>query len=387
MFCATLFLLTPDYLLLFTMMKTALVIGGTGPTGPYIVNGLLARGYTVTILHSGSHEVAFDQEVEHLHADVHFRETLEAALGTREWDLCIAAYGRLKLNAELLAGRTGRVIAMGGSTGALAHADDARWGRIGPAANLDELRGLHEADAARNKFGYQMARAEEALFAAHAAGHYQATQIAYPILYGPRQPGAHDWCVMRRVLDGRRRFIIADGGIKLEARAFAANAAHAVLLAVDQPEVSAGQKYLMSDVPLYSMRQRIAAIARIMGHEFEFIDLPYDLAVPCHVLWRRQRSCRFRDTGKIQRELGYRDLVGPEDALAESVRWLLENRPDAGGELEHQLGDPFDYEREDRLIEHWLAARAALPATDYPLPPAAHMYRHPDKVNEGWKRP
>ncbi|MFT5444104.1 MAG: nucleoside-diphosphate-sugar epimerase, partial [Myxococcota bacterium] len=37
------------------MMK-ALVIGGTGPTGHFIVNGLLDRGYHVAMLHRGEHE-------------------------------------------------------------------------------------------------------------------------------------------------------------------------------------------------------------------------------------------------------------------------------------------------------------------------------------------
>ena len=46
----------------------ALVIGGTGPTGPFIVNGLRERGYAVTILHTGKHEVPeIPQDVEHLH--------------------------------------------------------------------------------------------------------------------------------------------------------------------------------------------------------------------------------------------------------------------------------------------------------------------------------
>ena len=40
-------------------MMNALVLGGTGPTGPYIVNGLLERGYRVTIMHGGFHEVEF----------------------------------------------------------------------------------------------------------------------------------------------------------------------------------------------------------------------------------------------------------------------------------------------------------------------------------------
>lgn len=368
-------------------MKTALVIGGTGPTGPYVVNGLIDRGYEVTILHSGSHEVAFKKDIEHIHTDVHFRETLEAGLGRRQWDLVVAAYGRLQLTVDVLKGRTDRVVAMGGSTGSLAAPEDAAWGPMGRAFNLDEVAGLPETDADRNRLGFKMVQAEQALFRAHHEGHYRATQIAYPILYGPRQPGAHDWSILRRVLDGRRRFVIADGGIKLEARCFAANAAHAVLLAIDQPEVSAGQKYLVADDDLYSMRQRIEAIARIMGHGFEFIDMPWELAKPCHVLWRRMRECRFRDTRKIKRELGYRDAVDGFDALRQSVSWLLQVRPEPGGELETQLGDPFNYADEDTLIEQWMALRARMPEVHYPLPPPAHIYRHPSTSHEAWRRP
>ena len=368
-------------------MKTALVIGGTGPTGPHIVNGLIDRNYDVTILHSGAHEVDFQREIEHIHADVHFREPLEKAIGLRQWDLVIASYGRLQLTTEVMKGRTGRIVAMGGSTGPLAAPEDIRWGAMGPAANLTEDQGLSEIDPTRNKLAYQMAQAEEALFIAHRAGHFNATQIAYPILYGPRQPGSHDWCIVRRVLDKRRSIIIADGGIKLEARAFAANAANAVLLAVDQPIVSAGQKYLMADEQLYSMRQRLEAIAHIMGHEFELIDMPWDLALPCHILYRRSRFCRFRDTSKIRQDLGYRDVVDPMSALRQSIEWLLENRPKIGGEIEQQLGDPFDYEREDALINSWRATLRQMPKTDYPLPTAAHIYRHPKSVDEAWRRP
>ncbi len=366
-------------------MKTALVIGGTGPTGPYIVDGLIDRGYEITILHSGQHEVAFKQDIEHIHAEVHFREPFEVALGHRRWDLVVAGYGRLKLAVEVLKGHTERVVAMGG--GPLAARDDPRWGLLGPAANLDEERGLQEIDPVKNKLTYQMAQAQEALFAAHREGHFKATQICYPILYGPRQPAATDWSIVRRVLDGRRKFIIADGGIKVESRAFAQNAAHAVLLAIDKPEISAGKTYLVSDDLLYTMRQRIEGIARIMGHEFELIDMPWDLAVPCHILWRRTRTNYFRDTSRIRRELGYTDVVDACSALEQSVEWLLAHRAEIAVELEEQLGDPFDYVREDALIAQWQALRGQIGEVDYPLPPGAHMYRHPTQANEVWKRP
>src|SRR6266849_791464 len=38
------------------LMK-ALIVGGTGPSGPFLANGLIERGYKVTIFHRGTHEI------------------------------------------------------------------------------------------------------------------------------------------------------------------------------------------------------------------------------------------------------------------------------------------------------------------------------------------
>ena len=93
----------------------ALVVGGTGPTGPFLVKGLQARGYTVTILHRGTHEIPeIGPEVEHLHADPHFRETLDTALAGRTFDLVLATYGRIRFVAEATVGKTARFISIGG---------------------------------------------------------------------------------------------------------------------------------------------------------------------------------------------------------------------------------------------------------------------------------
>ncbi len=95
------------------------------------------------------------------------------------------------------------------------------------------------ADGA-NKLGLRMVEAMEAVFAHHAAGAYSATYVGYPLNYGPRTPGPYDWSVIRRVLDGRRTFVIADGGMKIDSRVYTENAAAAVLLVVDNPERAAG---------------------------------------------------------------------------------------------------------------------------------------------------
>ena len=95
----------------------ALVIGGTGPTGPFVVEGLHERGFDVTILHGGQHEVEFAvPDVRHIHEDPHFQEPLERGIGRETFDLVVAQYGRLRIIAEVFKGRTERLVAVGGAT-------------------------------------------------------------------------------------------------------------------------------------------------------------------------------------------------------------------------------------------------------------------------------
>ena len=61
------------------MPPTALVIGRHRPDGPFIVNGLRERGYAVTILHTGHHEVPeIPDDVIHIHVDPYDADALAA---------------------------------------------------------------------------------------------------------------------------------------------------------------------------------------------------------------------------------------------------------------------------------------------------------------------
>ena len=83
----------------------ALVIGGTGPTGPHIIGGLEARGYKVTMLNRGSRDSsAIANSVERLIGDPHFVDTLESALAGRTFDVVVATYGRIRIVADVVAG-------------------------------------------------------------------------------------------------------------------------------------------------------------------------------------------------------------------------------------------------------------------------------------------
>ena len=354
------------------MKNKVLVIGGTGPSGYYVVNGLVSRGYDVTVLHRGQHEVEFESPVEHIHCDPNFIKTLNQGLGTRTFDVVIGMYGRLRLVAQVMKGRTPRFIVVGGVS-------------YKPTFQLPVTEDALKENDPRNKLLYKVWQTQQEVMQAHADGHYSVTYLAYGRLYGPRQLAPHEWPIIRRILDGRRQIILPDGGLRLDCRCYAENAAHAVLLAVNKPVESHGQFYNVADEWNPTLRQIIVMIADAMGVEVELVSIPGELARPSYPYWaggstpgwvKRQVSDphhRLRDITKIKTELGYEDVVPVPEAVRRTVQWYLENRPEPGGEVERQLADPFDYAAEDLYIKYAKEYASRIRA----IPFAGYQYQHP----------
>ena len=226
-----------------------LVIGGTGPSGPYIVNGLVERGHQVTILHTGRHEVTTlppQSVVPHIHADPFDEASFTEAIGQRNFDVVFAMYGRLRMLVEVLVGRTPRLFSIGGVPvypGFSEDGDGYPTGMRFPSAEEHAFTPLGTAESAtlserggRSDKVAKIIVSEALVFDRHP----QATHFRYPYIYGPNQVVPKEWSVVKRALDGRRHLIVADGGRTVESAAFVENVAHAVLLAVDHIDVSAG---------------------------------------------------------------------------------------------------------------------------------------------------
>ncbi len=329
----------------------ALVVGGTGPTGPSVVKGLMQRGYRVAILHSGRHEADLPETVEHIHGDAQFLEPLKEALGGRTFDLVVGMYGRLRHLVEAVKGKTDRLVAATGMPYA-AFVEGEGEGVSVPLL-IKEDAALFR-DEKKNKFTYLMTLTEEAVMAAHSEGAYRATLLRFPMIYGPRQVAPREWCIMRRILDGRSQLIVPDGGLKLERRGYADNVAAAVLLVVDKPSESAGQIYNVGDERVWSLKEWVDAVAGIMGRRWELVSMPFSLARPARPYGGRNFHW-VPDIEKIRTRLGYRDETPAEEGLRRTVRWYLQHPPEPGGEIERVLQDPFDYETEDKLIAAYQA--------------------------------
>ena len=352
------------------------MIGGTGPTGVPIVRRLVEHGHDVTILHRGLHErPETPPALPHIHADPYDADSFTDALGDSRWDVIVAMYGRLRMVAELTAGHCERFVSVGGVPAYRGWTNAWLFDPPGLPVPVREDAALVDEPGADEK-GYRIVRTESAVFAAHPG----ATHFRYPYLYGPYQPVPREWSVVRRILDGRRRIIVADDGLTLHHHCYTENCAAAVVVAIEHPERSAGTIFNVADEEVLTVRQMVELCATELAADLEIVSMPYDLAVPAWPLLAQPLPThRVLDLTRLHDQLGHRDVVPARQAVRRTARWLMENPPDRGGIEEQVLTDPFDYEAEDALMDSWLAARAAVVVPDFEDPPRWGLaYSGPD---------
>jgi len=330
---------------------SCLVIGGSGPSGPHIIDGLLSRGWSVTMLHTGAHPAPRDwyQTLDKILANPHRPETVKEALGNRHWDLAIVTYGKVALLAPMLATHASRLITVGGF---VLYRDFALFQAPIPlredsplATSTGDINGTPNHP---NPKINQVVLAERAVFAAFP----EATHFRYPVLYGPGQIAPSDWSIVRRVMAGKP-VILPDGGTRLLSQCYGCNAAHAVLLAVDQPKKAVGRTFNVADDTVLSLRQRAEIIIKALNSTVECVSMPGELA-PCTrpLTGGEQTLHTVLCTSAIREHLGYRDLVTAELAVAETARWLAQH-PVSEAISSKVLQDPFDLSAEQQLLEAW----------------------------------
>tara|TARA_A100001037_G_C15082121_1_gene604814 strand:- start:343 stop:1452 length:1110 start_codon:yes stop_codon:yes gene_type:complete len=359
----------------------ALVIGGTGPTGPYLVNGLIARGYDVSILHRGSHDSdAIPASVERIIGDPHFRETLAEALGQRHFDLVVATYGRIRYIAEMIGRHTKRLITVGGAPGYRGVLNPERLYPSGMQIPVPEEAPRVESEE-EFRFGYLVRLTEDAVLQGHQRGDYSATHFRYPVVYGPRQITPTIWSIMRRAIDGRGFIVLPEGGLTLISRGYTENVAHSVLLAVDNPEIAAGQIYNCGDVHQLSLAQWVEIVARTMNAPIEVVSVPDAFAYPARdlMMFRASAHHQLLDLFKIRAELGYADPVHPVEALEQTIQWYLDHPPAGDASINTEL--PAHYRVEDDILAVYEQAAGKLGKLDKLEKQFHHPYPHPKAPN------
>ena len=129
-------------------------------------------------------------------------------------------------------------------------------------------------------------------------------------------------------------------------RSHVENVARAVTLAVTRDK-SAGRIYNVGEPNTPTIAQAVGGLAQVMRWKGKIRVLPNDRC-PEHLKSKGNfKQHIVYDTTRIREELGYRETVTREQALALTVAWEREHPPDPLDE------DQFDYAAEDAALQAW----------------------------------
>jgi nucleoside-diphosphate-sugar epimerase len=126
-------------------------------------------------------------------------------------------------------------------------------------------------------------------------------------------------------------------------RGYVEDAAHALALAVTDDR-AAGRVYNVAWEPALTMAEWVRRVGEVVGWRGEVVALP-TARLPAHLVPETDPTHDLVvDTGRIRHELGYAEVVPPDEALRRTVAWELAHPPD---EI-----DParFDYAAEDDAL-------------------------------------
>lgn len=170
------------------------------------------------------------------------------------------------------------------------------------------------------------------------------TVLRLPMVYGPGDRLHRFYPVVKRIADGRRHIIFPETLAAWHSpRGYVENVAAAIALAATDDRAT-GRIYNICEEPSFSELEWARKIASQMQWNSEFIVLPVG-RTPAHLM-RPGNAAQHWNTSsaRIRQELGYKEPIGLVEAIRRTIRWELENPPDA------PFWAKFDYAAEDAAV-------------------------------------
>jgi nucleoside-diphosphate-sugar epimerase len=310
------------------------VLGGTEFIGRNIVEGVVARGDQVLIVHRGITEPDDWVSCQHLHVD---RANFSAVAPTVRDFRPDAVVDACAMTADDVAAVLPYLpdvpsIVLSSQDVYLAFQLVLRGGAGEQPVPIDEdglvrtkrypYRGIFAPDDDT----YEKLDVEPAYLARG------GTVLRLPRVYGPHDAQRREEPVLRRVRAGRRAIPIGSGNL-LWSKSYVAEVSRSVLCVLDQPEAAAAQVFNVNEYSSVTMRRWYEQIlAAADATSVELVTVPDDVVPPDLRFTTASRHHLLMDAGKIDRLLGWRHR-NPEEAVAESVEWHLTHPPESDGEF------------------------------------------------------
>jgi nucleoside-diphosphate-sugar epimerase len=151
------------------------------------------------------------------------------------------------------------------------------------------------------------------------------TVLRLPMIYGPGDHLRRFHPVLKRIDDGRRRILFEQGWAGWRSpRGYVDNVAAAIALAAVSEQAS-GRVYNVAEQPAFTELEWARKIAAATGWDGEFVVLPKD-RMPAHLVQPGNSAQHWEaDSSRIRRELGYREPVPLDEAIARTIEWERAN--------------------------------------------------------------
>ena len=326
------------------MARRAFLLGGSGQTGRALIPRLQQRGWEVVVASRGERELPAG--VEHVTVDRDVAGALAAAVGDGA-DVLVDFVAFEPEHAEQLLSlrdSLGSVVVLSSAAVYFGEDDDDLARLPVPIAEATETVAPGSIGYAPQKRAIELALLEQ--------DQLPATLIRAGAIHGPWSTWAREWHFVKRAVDGRRAVVLAYRGESRFHTISVHNLAELIWLAAERP----GRRVLNAGDPEPPTVAEIArAIAANLEHEWAEVLIRRPLGSVGETVWSTPHPVVL-DMTDAEFELGYRPVTTYEQALPETVAWLVEatrgrDWREVLPRTAEIMTNSFDYAAEDEFMQ------------------------------------
>lgn len=330
------------------MTRSAFILGGTGLIGRALVPLLVENGYDVTV---ATRAGASTETFRHVQVDRSIDEEFDGAT-SGDHDLFVdivafnEAHGRQLLGLE---GRVGSVVFVS-SAAVYSDPDGKSWLESDIASPIPIREGDPVVPPVPD--GSDYAGGKVAIENALLASDLPVSVLRPGAIFGPGDRASREWHFVKRVVDGRRKVLVADNGENTFHHVSSFNVAEMIVAAGERP----GHRVVNSGDPEpRNIRAICETVADVMAHEWDIIDIgPAPDEIIGVTPWSTAHPV-IMDVSVAHDDLGWRAAIPYETSIDETCNWLIEETKgrawdEALPKAAKYYGQYFDYGGEDDFL-------------------------------------
>ncbi|UCC13091.1 MAG: NAD-dependent epimerase/dehydratase family protein [candidate division WOR-3 bacterium] len=335
-----------------------LIIGGARFIGPYVVKKLIEQGNDVTVFHRGKSKTPLPDGVTHIYGDRkdlnEFKSQIEKGRPDVVVDMIPITEHQAKTLVAVFRGITNRIIAISSQDVYRAYGV-----LLGKEKGIEEQPSRENSPLREKLYPYRgdEPRADDdprkilddydkipiEKIIMNSPG-IKGTVLRLPMVYGPNDYQHRLFEHLKRMDDNRPAIIVpAKLAQWRTSRGYVENVAYGIALAITDDK-SVNRIYNVAEPDDFTEADWIRHIAQVAGWNGKVVIVPEEKLPSEYAADFNADQHLTADTTRIRTELGYREQIPLEKALASTIEWERNNPPPV-------QAAQFDYKKEDEILQ------------------------------------